>query len=203
MLYARYVMTNGGAGNTSEFFGGAFVADIEKMYQGEYWTNRYVIAAASLAAAVTAASTLVEAERLVTTNGVLFTKFRVSDTDPATDIYQVTNSNLFGLASTGGSQLLPLFNVVRVDFSTQGGGRPSRKYLRGILTEGDIDFNALVGARVTAIQNNYVNQCLAVPQFVDVDQQSFSVGSVYPFVGMRQLRRGSKRKAVSSDPVPG
>ncbi len=188
-------MTNGGS---SGFGPGLWVVDIEKMLQGEYWTNRYIVAAADLAAASVVGGTIMGLERGIHQPAVLFTRYRTSDGQPLTDVYQVSQVNSFGLAGETFTSLLPLFNVLRVDFTTAGGGRPSRKYLRGVLTEGDINFNAIAQNRIDFYAAEYVNPLAALNAFVDVDNQQINAGSVYPFVGMRQLRRASKSKAPAA-----
>lgn len=167
--------------------------DIEKLLQGEYWSNRYIIEEASLATALLAAEPIVDAERSIHQTVVNFTKYRVSDMVLGTDIYQTVTINLPGL-STQSDQWLPLFNVVRVDFNTVGGGRPSRKYLRLPISEVWTQNGNLVNTFVSEIQINYADALIDLPQYVDVDGQAFSNASVSPYVGMRQLRRGSKRK---------
>lgn len=190
-----------GGGGGSGFGSGLWIADIEKLLQGEYWTNRYIIEAADMAAALTAANTIVGAERAIHYDNVLFTRYRVSDGVAETDVYQVTNVNLFGSQALGSDHMLPLFNVLRIDFNTAGGGRPSRKYLRGCLTEPNVNFNAIASALVTAVNSGYVSTLVGLASFVDIDGQQITSGAAYPFVGMRQLRRGSKRKTPTPDPV--
>jgi hypothetical protein len=189
-------MTNGGG--SSGFGAGLWVVDSEKLMQGEYWTNRYIVAAASLAEATAIGNQIVGIERTIHYTPVLFTKYRVSDGVPLTDVYQVFNVNLYGQGIGDVNSMLPLFNVVRCDFNTAGGGRPSRKYLRGCMGEGQIQFNAIDPGTLTNINTNYAQGLVDLLGFVDVDGQEITSGSVYPFVGMRQLRRGSKRKAPTS-----
>ena len=174
--------------------------DIEKMLNGEYWTNRYVVRGANLAEAHAAGQVILGYERLIHANTVLFVKWRTSDGKPNTDTYAVSNSNLFGGRALG-PQLFPLFNVIRVDFNTEGGGRPSRKYLRGCLNEEEVDFNALQVGLINLVNNNYASALAGFSPYVDVDNQELIAGSVYPFVGMRQLRRGSKRKKTITGPT--
>ncbi len=188
-------MTSGGG--SSGFGAGLWVLDSEKMLQGEYWTNRYIVAAADLAAAVAIGVSITNIERAVHYSTVLFTKFRVSDGQPLTDVYQVVNLNSYGAAAIGTLQLMPLFNVVRVDFNTAGGGRPSRKYLRGCLSESSVNFTQLDGGYITFMDANYTGPMIDLAGFVDVDGQQITSGSAYPFVAMRQLRRGSKRKTAA------
>ncbi len=181
---------------------GHIFLDIEKEYQGEYWTNRYVLAAASPAAGLGAAQQIVGIERAVTNSPILFTRFRLSDDVANTDNYQIVQVNLYGLDPIGSNVLLPLFNVVRVDFTPVGGGRPSRKYLRGLLTELTAEFNTIQPGPVGTWQAAYADAMLTVEEYVDVDGQAFQYSSIYPKVAMRQLRRGSKRKAPVTNPAP-
>lgn len=185
-----------GGGGGSGFGPGLWVIDSEKMFQGEYWTNRYIVAAADLAAASAAGNAIVGHERAITRTDVLFTKYRASDGQPDTDIYQVYNVNDFGTKAPNGD-MLPLFVVARFDFNVAGGGRPSRKYMRGVLSEGEITFNTIAGTAVTLLNTNFATPMADLAAYVDVDGQAISDGQCFPFVSMRQLRRGSKRKAPS------
>ncbi len=171
-----------------------FSLDIEKELLGEYWTNRYIVSAADLGAATTYAAFYYDRERLIHSSNVLFTKYRVSDMDPMTDIYQIVQPNAYGSRAFGAQEYLPLFCVVRVDFTAVGGGRPSRKYLRTPIYEGDQLNGALAATYISFIETNYSNQLVLDTSFVDVDGQDLNSGQVFPKVGMRQLRRGSKRK---------
>lgn len=189
-------MANGGG--SSGFGSGLWTVDVEKMFLGEYWTNRYVVAAADLASASVIGNAIVGIERAILFTPVLVTKFRVSDGAPLTDIYQVFNVNAFGVATGTPELMLPLFNVVRFDFNTAGGGRPSRKYFRGALSEGGIIFNSIHPDALTFLNAQYAQPLVDLAGFVDVDNQQITSGSAYPFVSMRQLRRGSKRKAPAA-----
>jgi hypothetical protein len=171
-----------------------FQMDSQKVFQNEYWTNRYILNATDLATAVTAAAFIRAAEKAVHYDIVTLDKYRVSDMLPGTDVYQVISDNVAGSRSTGGGDYLPLFNVVRCDFNTVGGGRPSRKYLRIPLGEGEQTAGVLAPAVITFFMTNFVTPLVSLGNFVDVDGQAFTTGSVHRLVGMRQLRRGSKRK---------
>lgn len=171
-----------------------FSVDIEKEYQGEYWTNRYIVQAADLNTANGDGGGIVALERTIHLTDVLFTRWRTSDLDPATDLYIINQINAQGLR-THATDILPLFNVARVDFST-GQGRPSRKYLRGVLVEADITFNTILAGTVTDLTTSYATPMKNTGYYVDVDGQVFTAVSVYPLVAMRQLRRGSKRRVT-------
>lgn len=170
-----------------------YQVDIEKNYLGEYWTNRYLITAEDLVEAEGYGSQIVSFEQIIHADGILFTKMRVSDTFENTDQYVSIALNTFGAYNVNEALLLPLFNVARVDFSPTA-GRPSRKYLRGVLTEDDINYNQIVTNRLNSIQTDYVAPLMSLVPFVDPQQSVFFRASVSPFVGMRQLRRGSRRR---------
>jgi hypothetical protein len=167
--------------------------DIEKLLSGEYWTNRYIVDALNLADAATVADQIVELEKNIHRTNVLFTKVRTSDQTPNTDVYRVRSINQFGELTPVAGQMLPLWNVLRVDFST-GSGRPSRKYLRLPIYEGDIDDGQFNTGFLATMGTSYATQMLNIAEFVDVDGEAFTEATVVPFMGMRQLRRGSKRR---------
>lgn len=173
---------------------------IEKMYQGEYWTNVYWLAG-SVGDAGSPAAAIINAERAIHLDNVLFTKARIDDGVEDTDLFATIIINAFGLREFGTNQMLPLFNVLRVDFAA-GGGRPSRKYLRGCLTESFVNFNTIETAQVTFFQTNYASVVAEVTAYQDVDAEDVTSGVVYPFVAMRQLRRASKKKTTPSSPTP-
>jgi hypothetical protein len=167
--------------------------DIQKSWGGEYWTNRYILDVVDIPSGVTVADSIVGWEKDITLNIIEFVSYRLSDMIPGTDSYLVVPLTGFGERSVA-SQGLPLFNVLRVDFGV-GLGRPSRKYLRGVLVESDQSaLGQLETASITEFAAAYVAPLVAITQYVDVDGQPIISGAVHPKVGMRQLRRGSKRK---------
>lgn len=167
--------------------------DAEKKWQQEYWSNRYVIEAASLPAALTFAAAIRSIEHTCTANIATLTKYRVSSDNVGDDVYQIINDNEAGARAVD-SFPLALFNRARIDFNTVGGGRPSRKYWCGPLVENDVQGGVLEASYRNFIDTNYASALLSITGFVDVDGQAFSSASVFPDVAMRQLRRGSKRK---------
>ncbi len=174
----------------------ALQLDIEKVYQNEYWTNRYLLDGALGDAAVTTArETIIAAERAVTYSGVLFTRTRLGTLLPGDDQYSIGQLNLPGLRSQGAAKLFPLFNVIRVDFST-GFGRPSRKYLRGCLLGAEVDGPSVAAGTITLVTNNFVTPLVNEQVYVDPQGDNITAGSVSALVGMRQLRRGAKRRST-------
>jgi len=175
-----------------------FFMDSEKSSFNLFWSNRYCLEAADLAGAMLWAADIRVIERNCTSNFASLTKYRVSTALEHDDVYQIIEDNLTGLRALDGGQLMPLFCRVNCIFNTVGGGRPSRKYWCAPLMETDQSFGDLTPATITFFQEQYVNALLGVAGFVDIDEQPFISGSVKPRVGMRQLRRGSKKK---HDPI--
>lgn len=171
-----------------------FVADIEKQLGSEYWTNRYIILTSQLSTAqLFAAGGLLQFERELHSQLVTFTKVRVRTAETDDEAYTITQINLQGLRAV--TDLLPLFNTLRVDINAAT-GRPSRKFFRGVLGEGDINGSAIVtnfDSYLTALEALF---SLPEPEggLVDPQQQLFTAAVAYPFVQMRQLRRASKRR---------
>ena len=168
-----------------------FKVDIEKEYQGEYWTNRYVVDTANIGDAVTAALAIIDAERAIHYNVINFTKARVSDSVQGTDLFTTIPIGAIGLRNLA-SNLLPLFNVMRVDFPV-GQGRPSRKYYRGVLSEEVVSFNDVTQAVADLITNVFDPLVDTLP-LVDVDGQAWADAVPFLKVAMRQLRRGSRKR---------
>jgi hypothetical protein len=166
--------------------------DIEKQLGTEFWSNSYLTDDPGLIDAIATAQDIVARERLVTHNTITFTKFRVSDVGPG----GVTSTVVIGLPGQGNASgtVLPLFNVARVDF-TAAAGRPSRKYLRGAITTGAVLPGGMLEATIREyINTSYANPMAADLNYVDVQGDEINSGACNMTIGMRQLRRGSKRR---------
>lgn len=161
----------------------------------EYWTNVYYFDSAAVTNTATFAQAVVDAERAVHLSQVTITKWRADDNTLGTDEYVTTPVNLPGLrAGAPLDTILPLFVTGRVDFAASS-GRPSRKYLRGVLQESDVSMTSISGASLTALEE-YASTMAGLTGYVDIDGQELVAGSVFPAPQMRQLRRGSKKKTT-------
>lgn len=175
-----------------------FQVDIEKVRDGEFWTNRYFIDRGTLAIANLAAEDIVAGERTFHRTGITFSKMRVRTTTPGDDAFITTPLSGTGEVSPSGNYL-PLFNVVRADFSIVQGGRPSRKYYRVGLCGGDVEpgytFNSsYVNLILTALTDMMDAVAAGGSPILDPDNQSWEAATVFPQIGMRQLRKGSRRR---------
>jgi hypothetical protein len=64
-----------------------------------------------------------------------------------------------------------------------------------VLSEQDqTNYGELEASAQTFFSTNYGQPVAAVPEYVDVDGQPILTSSVFKSVGMRQLRRGTKRR---------
>lgn len=172
-----------------------FKVDIEKLFNGEYWTNRWFVDAASLTEAEEfGVAVILQNERTFHFSVVTFTKVRVSDVIEGTDQFITTPSNQPGLLAIGDAQILPLFNTVRVDLRA-GFGRPSRKYYRAPLTEAVVNGDTLVATYANTVADA-MDSILTTINVVDPQNTPITQATVFPQVQMRQLRRGSRRRTT-------
>lgn len=160
---------------------------------GEYWTNVYWISGADIDAAHQDASNLINLEKALLYSSILITSVRTDDAVEGTDAYRTYTVNTPG-SRTPSSDMLPLWVTARVDFTVAGGGRPSRKYIRGCLEEADMTMTA-IGSGTTGLLNTYAAGVAALAGAVDVDGAEILNGVVMPVPQMRQLRRGSKKRS--------
>jgi hypothetical protein len=168
-----------------------FQIDIEKNWTTEYWTNVYHVAATDLDDAKDQAELIIAVEQDIHNTAFTITKYRVSPY-PGPSEGSIVAVNAPGEGPSG--DMLPLFNVIRVDFPAPV-GRPSRKYYRNGLTEaeqanGELSDTARDGYQAV-VDGLTTNPDI---HLVDVDGQVLGVGNVFKAVGMRQLRRGSRRR---------
>lgn len=169
-----------------------FQLDIEKRLGSEFWTNRYFLNADTFENAVTIGGDVTNMEQGFHATQVTFTRYRLSD--PNSEQYVIVPVNETGTAEPSGS-LLPLFNTWRVDLPAVT-GRPSRKYYRGVLSEGNINGDALdadFGPYVVTI-GLQLSTGPTVNGIVDPQGQILTGATSYPFVQMRQLRRSRRRR---------
>lgn len=173
--------------------------DIEKSFVPStgatvYWTNVYHVEQASLSAAATAGVNIANIEKAIHQSNVSFTKLRARPYGVPGNVGTIVP--LTGGGARTAVDSLPLFNVFRIDFAVAV-GRPSRKYIRGPIGEGDQASGLISSSIITSpINANYINPLLALGYLVDTQGQPLLSGTAYPYVGMRQLRRGSKRKTT-------
>lgn len=171
-----------------------FQVDIEKSYQGlEYWTNVYHVQATDLSDASAKGSEIAVIELANYFQPVTITKIRASTVPVDTGQFITLTTNLVPTTPAPGDGLMPLFVCARVDFSTAI-GRPARKFLRAVLTQGDTPNGVLPSTVVAGINDNYSTPMVALGYLCKVNGDLVTGGACSVNASDRQLRRGSKRK---------
>jgi len=175
-----------------------YQVDVEKSFGGEFWTNRYVINSSTLENADEGADIIVARERIFHRESVQFTKVRTRTFVAGDDTYSSRPLSGSGEVPPSGA-LLPLFNVIRVDFPAEGGGRPSRKYYRIGICAGDMADDFIVNNTILSLTESGLAGMIAelagnATPFVDVDGQELSDPTAFATIAMRQLRKGSRRR---------
>lgn len=167
-------------------------ATVTKNIGTETWDNVYLVVADDLGLALVQALQAAAAERPLYPPFVFEKQVRVDDMVPNTDNFYTQALNLPGTRSVGGSsEYWPLFNTARVDF-TVGPGRPLRKYFRMPLFETDVSAGGLQ-SDVLALLDSVSDTLVNTLAWVDPQGNSATSYAIYPYVQMRQLRKGSKR----------
>lgn len=169
-----------------------WILDVEKRIGEEYWTNVYHINASTLTAARTIADDIITRERARHRNVVNYTYARLRPKLLSSGGGTKWATGGTGDINAAGVSYMPLFNCIRVDFLTAT-GRPSRKYYRTPVYDAN-QTNGLLTAATRTDWATWAAGLAAVAGFVDPQGQTFVSAYVAPEVGMRQLRRGSKRK---------
>lgn len=171
---------------------------IQKRLNDVFWTNVWHVLGSDQPDALTTAGICLKIERDLHMEQVIFTSFRLSPyPGPGEGTVYPVNQPGFG----GNAEYLPLFNVGRVDM-TVATGRPSRKYFKFPVAESTVANGVFSETLRNSLNVNMAtNLATAEGQIVDVDGQAITLMTLNPAVGMRQLRRGSKKRTTPVIPV--
>jgi hypothetical protein len=168
-----------------------YQVDIQKNLGTEYWTNVWHIDVADAAAAMAAALLLENAELGIHYSNVNFNKMLIRPYPVVAGDFVEVPLSIFGLRA--GVADLALFNVARVVYIAAS-GKPGIKMFRGCLNEGDQEG---VGEITDATRIYYETWADLVhgdvPEMCKANGVLLGAGRINLNVGMRQLRRGSKR----------
>lgn len=172
-----------------------FKADIQKFVGPEYWTNVYYIEAADIDAAADYMDTLKDVEQDTHSQEVTIDKGRVSPVPNPGNAFVTHTYNESG-AYINSSPLMPLFVTARIDMNVAA-GRPSRKFLRGVLHTDAIDADGYLVAGVQShLETNYVTPLEGYGWLVDESGNDITGFTIFGKPSDRQLRRGSKRRTT-------
>lgn len=172
-----------------------FAVDIQKDdSKGYFWTNQYHVEAGDYSAALTIGVEIADIERTIHTTRVAYNSIRVKQPLTPFGVSIIQPLSGYGTYAATGGDVLPYWNVVRCDFGVSL-GLPSRKYLRTLMDEAMIYGYSLSNGYRDLIAANYVTPLLQLNGLRSNHDQVFLEGVVKPDVAMRQMRRGSKRRA--------
>jgi len=174
-----------------------FKIDVQKTDGLFFWSNRYFVDSPDLGLAhSTAVEVIAEVESHIHNDRVTIDKVRTSTITPGDNIFLSTVLNL-ACDFADDAIPLPLFNVVRVDL-TVGLGRPGRKFYRlnwgANRVVAGFKWDATSISSVTAaIDTMRVNADGAGTPIIDEGGELWTDATGFQPIGMRQLRRGSRR----------
>jgi hypothetical protein len=167
--------------------------DIQTRVGEVYMSNVYHVIATDYADAIVQGDLIVFQQAKVLPDAWLINHMRISTPALADNSFVSRPLNVPGTRASS-SQGLPLYCRFRVDFSV-GFRRPLRKFLVGVL-EDDQATGLLTQAAINLVTVNYVDplKTQGTVKLCALDGTPVNGGAVVSAVGMRQLRRGSKRK---------
>lgn len=167
-----------------------FQADVQINYYEEYITNVYHVNVADIDAAMAAALDIIDIQRTLIVATVNFNAVRVSTPTPGDGVYLSLPINVPGTRPAG-SPDMPPFNRFRVDMSV-GPTRPLRKFLM-VPQQDDCTGGGLTPTAQTYVTTNYITPLVALGVVCSPSGLIVSSAAVSQRVGMRQLKRASKR----------
>jgi len=178
-----------------------FFIQTHKTHAKGKWSNVYTSTAPDLAEIVADMVTVMTTLELPLLHpDVTLESIRFSTVTPFDGIYQIVPIGEAGTSSDTGD-LLPFFNCVRIDFVVIGGGRPSRKYWKGLLTETLVTAQNVNSGTLGLIETTF-NAAIASANdlghaFRDNDGQVWDSATALAPVQMRQMHRKRKKRVVT------
>lgn len=171
-----------------------FKVDIQYNYNTEYWTNVWYINTSDVASAKEWVDDFVAATLDMQQNAVTIDKARIT---PAPFIANTFTDYPINTAGTGGSTPpVPLFNVVRMVMG-KGTGRGVSHYIRGGVTPSNIGADGNFTSAAQTFNQSKADAIISLVPFpCDRNGNLYETCTASPKVGMRQLRRGSKRRTT-------
>lgn len=174
--------------------------DIQKTRQGLYWTNRWLLDAASPAdVTVTMVENIAVREMNFHANTCIAVSARVSDMVPDTDNFYIYPLNFIG-EQTDSTEPLPGYVTMRADFGV-GPGRPLRKYWRVYIGEGHTTGGVWTSTYVDAVNTQMDLLLAAVPTICDPQGNVAITVAAKSQLQMRQLRRGTRKRTEPVIPL--
>jgi len=170
-----------------------FKVDIQTNYYGTFITNSYHVEAANLLTASNNGVAIANIQKTLIPSSVVIDTIRAS-TDALGDEVFYTRAVVIPGTRSGGGDALPTFCRWRVDMSI-GFRRPLRKFLLEP-TETDTTGGGFSNAALAFIQTAYCDPLVALGYVCGPDGTVINSAACNQRVGMRQLRRGSRRRTT-------
>jgi hypothetical protein len=163
----------------------------EKQLGTEIWVNDWYVSAPDQLTAQGYAGDIIDIEAAAYMDVITITKFRVraADTPGA-------QGTVFAVGVQGERAVqayLPLFNVVRLDMAVTT-GRPGRKYMKMPLAESWQENGVLTTGYLADVNGTTAAALLGLGVLTQADGDVIQSIAASPIVGMRQLRRGSRKR---------
>ena len=179
-----------------------FRVEIFKRLGGEGWENRYHIETVSFTTAPANVQDIVDSERAIHSESVLFEYARVSTLVEGDDLFLNIPLNVGGLvpgSTTGG--LLPLWNVIKLYFHKDL-QRPDYKLFRGCLGEANSESGTVSSGFQSTVINAFSPLITSDPKVIWPEEGTGYVDlSIDPLIRPRDLHR--RKRQVSSPPLAG
>jgi hypothetical protein len=170
---------------------------VQKQFLNQNWSNDYLTSAITIEDATDVANAVIAFERAIHAVSVEFLYVRISSVTVGDRYHRDITLNEPGLRDTGGSDALPLFNTIRVDFGTSFYD-PGRKYYRSPVVESDQSGGSLLPGTIS-----FINGAIAAHLPTDVLNEivtpkghQVTDASCYQYVQMRQQHRRRKKKVT-------
>lgn len=171
-----------------------YQVDVQMNAGGIYVTNVWHVLAGSISEANEMGNNIAVVSAALIPPTMSVNHYRVSTPAEGDGVYYSNPVNIPGQRTTGGEPL-PLFNRFRIDFGV-GPRRPLRKFML-LVTETDVTAGQLNSAAITFVETNFITPLLESGDEIALcapDGTHVIGASTAQQVGMRQLRRASKRK---------
>lgn len=172
---------------------GVYQIDIQTNAYGEFITNVYHVQATSIENAGDQGLAIANIVKALLPTTVNIDFIRVSTPQPRDNVFYSIPVQIAGTRASGGD-VLPPFNRYRIDFSI-GYRRPLRKFLLWPI-EGGTTGGGFSPAEIAFVTDNVITPLITsgVITLCSADGYTVLSAALNQRVGMRQLRRASKRK---------
>lgn len=172
--------------------------EIRKHQGGHSWANDYLIESPTMDDVESAANALIQFERTLHYNNVMFDNARLSTMQIGDRNFRHIAINASGIADASGLQFLPLFNTLRLDMTTNDSD-PCRKYYRLPIPESQQDGGVLSSALISGIGPAFIAVIDGFPDGTSIVSNIGHIvinGGPFPEVQMRQLHRHKRKKII-------